>query len=136
MTQSTFQSAADNSLGSLIRDARIEAGLTFRALSEASGVAQGQISKLEQGQVLKVNPAHIAALAEPLGLSLYSLYAAAGYKTPASLTQLGDELEAKIRQLPPDAIARLEHYVESLLDDKADELAAVPASDADPATGN
>ncbi len=136
MTHSTFQSAADKSLGSLIHDARIEAELTFRALSAASGVAQGQISKLEKGQVLKVNPAHIAALAEPLGLSLYSMYAAAGYKTPASLSQLSDELEEKIRQLPPDAVVRLERYVESLLSANATRLASEPAYDTDPATNN
>jgi len=136
MTSNTIQSAADNPLGSLIHDARLNAGFTFRALSEASGVAQGQISKLEKGQVLKVNPAHIAALAEPLGLSLYNMYAAAGYKTPASLSQLGDDLEEKIRQLPPDAVARLEHYVERLLDTATTDLAPEPVYDIDPATSN
>jgi len=117
MTNTTNQSAADNSLGSLIHDARTKAGFTFRALSEVSGVTQGQISKLEKGQVLKVNPAHIAALAEPLGLSLYAMYAAAGYKTPESISQLAGDLEDKICQLPPEAIARLERYVETLLND-------------------
>lgn len=136
MTSNTIQTAADNPLGSLIHDARLNAGFTFRDLSEISGVAQGQISKLEKGQVLKVNPAHIAALAEPLGLSLYSMYAAAGYKTPASLSQLGDDLEEKIRQLPPDAVARLERYVESLLRTTTTELTPTAVYDTGPATSN
>ncbi|MBF6188910.1 helix-turn-helix domain-containing protein [Nocardia farcinica] len=136
MKSATNKLAADNPLGSLIRDARIKAGFTFRALSEASGVAQGQISKLEKGQVLKVNPAHIAALAEPLDLSLYDLYAAAGYKTPESISRLAGDLEDKIRQLPPEAITRLERYVEALLNDTA--VTASPGStyDAEPAAGN
>lgn len=60
MTSNAIQSAADNSLGSLIHDARLNAGFTFRALSEASGVAQGQISKLEKDQVLKQGSVKVA----------------------------------------------------------------------------
>lgn len=64
------------------------------------------------------------------------MYAAAGYKTPASLSQLSDALEQKIRQLPPDAVIRLEHYVERLLDTTTTELAPEPVYDIDPATSN
>lgn len=114
MESNSKSRAAKQSLGDLIHEARIECGLTFQALAAASGVAQGQISKLEHNQVLKANPAHLAALAEPLGLTIYRLYAAAGYKTPVDLSHLGAELEEKLSLLPPDAIARLEGYVERL----------------------
>lgn len=114
MTSNININGADKSLGSLIHCARVEAGLTFSALAQVSGVAQGQLSKLEKNQVKKVNPAHLAALAEPLGVSLYQLYGAAGYKTPASLSHLSDELEAKLRQLPPGALKRLDTYVDRL----------------------
>ncbi|MBF6421111.1 helix-turn-helix transcriptional regulator [Nocardia farcinica] len=136
MTNATSQPAVDDSLGSLIHDARTKAGFTFRALSEISGVAQGQISKIEKDQVLKVNPAHIAALAEPLGLSLYEMYAAAGYKTPESISRLAGDLEDKIRQLPPEAIARLERYVETLLNDTGTASAPGSTFASEPATSN
>ncbi|KHJ74133.1 hypothetical protein QR64_02785 [Rhodococcus sp. Chr-9] len=64
------------------------------------------------------------------------MYAAAGYKTPASLSQLGDDLEEKIRRLPPDAVARLERYVERLLDTTTTELAPASLYDIDPATSS
>ena len=104
-----------HNLGRLIHEARISHNYTFKTLATLTGVAQSQLSKLEKNQIKKVNPAHLALLAEPLDLTLHELYQAAGFKTPSALAQLSDELEAKIRQLPPDAISRLEQYVESLL---------------------
>ena len=101
-------------LGELLRQARLEAGYKFQTLSEMSGVPQSQIAKLEGNQVRRPNPAHLAALAEPLGLTLYQLYAAAGYETPSAIAHLGTELEEKLRQLPPDAAERLERYVDQL----------------------
>lgn len=102
-------------LGSLINKARTGHRYTFKALAALSGVAQSQLSKLEKNQIRKVNPAHLALLAGPLELTLHELYQAAGFETPSALAHLSEELEAKIRQLPPDAIQRLEQYVESLI---------------------
>lgn len=107
-------------LGELIERARVDAGFTYKQLAERSGVAQSQISKLAHDQVRKANPAHLAALAEPLGLTIYQLYSAAGYGTPATLTHLGAELEEKLRALPPDAVARLEQYIETLTAERYD----------------
>lgn len=130
MTSNSELTGTQDSLGAVIHRARVEAGLTFSALAQASGVAQGQLSKLEKNQVKKVNPAHLAAIAEPLGLSLYALYSAAGYKTPASLSHLGDELEAKLSRLPPQALKRLDAYVNRLA--KEQQLAVDPVIDLEP----
>lgn len=115
MTSNSRIQAAERTLGDLIHESRMARGFTFKALAEASGVAQGQIHKLEKNQVKKANPAHLAALAEPLGLTIFSLYSAAGYKTPAALSHLGAELEAKLSRLQPDALVRLNRYVEQVL---------------------
>lgn len=113
----TETNSNQETLGELLRQARLEAGYKFQTLSEMSGVPQSQIAKLEGNQVRRPNPAHLAALAEPLGLTLYRLYAAAGYETPSAIAHLGTELEEKLRQLPPEAAERLERYVDQLTAD-------------------
>lgn len=113
---------SEENLGELLRQARLKAGYKFQDLADVSGVLPGQISKLEGNQVRRPNPALLAALAEPLGLSLYQLYVAAGYKTPSAIAHLGPELEQKLRQLPPEATERLERYVDRLSTEATDRL--------------
>lgn len=110
-------SSARESVGAVLKRARAESSLSYGDLSKKTGIARGQLFKLEQDQVKKVNPAHLAILAEPLGVSLYQLYAAAGYATPSALSHLGPELEDRLRQLPPDALKRLDGYIERLADE-------------------
>ncbi|WP_454162993.1 helix-turn-helix domain-containing protein [Gordonia iterans] len=114
MTSNKWGTEPHATLGTVLRTARQAAGLTFGALSEETGIARGQLHKLENDRVQKVNPAQLTLLAEPLGISIYQLFRAAGYGTPSALAGLGDELEAKLAQLPPEALERLEHFVNEL----------------------
>jgi ribosome-binding protein aMBF1 (putative translation factor) len=56
-------------IGARLQQERMSAGLTQKQLAEASGVAQADISRIEQGQS---NPTAdtLTALAGPLGVSL------------------------------------------------------------------
>lgn len=116
------------SLGELIKAARCGAGMSFAALAERTGIGQGQLHRLEHDEIRAVNPAHLALLAEALGISLFRLYSAAGYSTEA-LSLLGEELEDKIRELPPEAIKRLDDFVTRLA---TETLVAPQPVEADP----
>lgn len=119
MSNNSEMPAADRTLGELLKAAREAKGLSFAALVEVTGLSQGQLHKLEKDQVKTINPAHLAVLAEPLGLSLYELYAAAGYQTPSAIAYLSGDLEDKLRQLPPDALQRLEEFIDRLTQDRS-----------------
>lgn len=95
-------------LSRLLKSRRQELGLSFGQLAEASGIVRGQLFKLEQGQVQKVQPAQLAALAEPLQLPLADLYAAAGFELPTELPSFTPYLRTRYRDLPPAAQAELE----------------------------
>lgn len=100
--------------GVFLRHARLAAGLTILQLSEAAGIAVGQVHKLENDRVQKINPAHIAALAGPLGVPLYRLYQAAGY--PAEqIPLLEPELVTRLMELPPEALKSITGLLDGLL---------------------
>lgn len=122
-----------STLGDVLWQARMEAGYSIKGLAQMAGVPQSQLYKLENDHVQKPNAAHLAALAEPLGLSLYEVYAAAGIKTPEALANLDQELEDKLRALSPEHLKRLDRYVEGLLDAEDDTDVKPPEYDVDPA---
>lgn len=100
--------------GTFLRSSRIAAGLSIAALSQAAGLAVGQVHKLENDRVQKINPAHIAALAGPLGVPLYRLYQAAGY--PAEqIPLLEPELVQRLMELPPEALKSITGLLDGLM---------------------
>jgi transcriptional regulator with XRE-family HTH domain len=100
--------------GTFLRNARIAAGLSIAGLSQAAGIAVGQVHKLENDRVQKINPAHIAALAGPLGVPLYRLYQAAGY--PAEqIPLLEPELVQRLMELPPEALKSITGLLDGLM---------------------
>lgn len=108
---------AEESLGKFLKRARLDAGISFGQLSVTTGIARSQLHRIENDQVKKVNPAQLAVLAESLDLSLYRLYEAAGYpiQNQSALPNLGNDLEAKLSWLPPEAVERLDAYVDKLV---------------------
>lgn len=101
-------------LGDVLKQGRISAGLSVRALSEQAGISLGQLSKLENDRVAKVNPAHLAAVAGPLNIPVSRLYGAAGYE----LTELADhesDLVQKLKGLSPEAFQSVVDLVEDYL---------------------
>lgn len=101
-------------LGWVIRRRRADQGMTIAQLAERSGLSVGQIHKLENDKVQKVNPAHLALLAEPLDIPVYRLWAVAGFRTPQELSDLTEDFEEKLAQLPRAALERLGLYVDRL----------------------
>ena len=102
------------SLGGVLKQGRISAGLSVRALSEQAGISLGQLSKLENDLVKKVNPAHLAAVAGPLNIPVSGLYAAAGY----ALTEQADhesDLVETLKGLSPEAFQSVVALVEDYL---------------------
>lgn len=102
-------------LGELLKRERSRRGLTITQLSQAAGIAVGQVHKLENDKVKKVNPAHFAVVAEPLGVPLSKLYAAAGYATTEEVAGLEPQLVRRLAELPPDALRKLDRFLEGLL---------------------
>ncbi|HSX65946.1 helix-turn-helix domain-containing protein [Nocardioides sp.] len=102
-------------LGDVLRNARHEAGYTIKGLAQMSGVPGSQIAKLEHDEVQKPNVGHLATLAGPLNLNIYTLYKAAGYRTPDSISGLAPELEEALSRMPRDLLAKVERYIEELV---------------------
>lgn len=97
-----------NRLSQILKKRREELGLSFGQLADATGITRGQLFKLEQGQVQKVQPRQLAALAEPLEVPLADLYDAAGFELPTELPSFTPYLRTKYRDLPPAARAELQ----------------------------
>ncbi len=117
MTANSKQRSNTQTLGGMLKGERISSGLTIAQLSEQAGLAVGQIHKLENDKVKKPNPAHLAALAAALDVTLLRLYDAAGYHTPDQLTALEPELAARLADLPPAALERITQFLDELLRD-------------------
>lgn len=114
MTSQNKQQSKEVTLGSMLKQARVERGLTIAKLSQEAGIAVGQVHKLENDQVKKVNPAHLAALAGPLGVPWVRLYTAAGYQ----VSELQDQEEAlvkRLRQLSPEALNSVTRLLDEYL---------------------
>lgn len=114
MTSTSRREQQSIPLGTLLKQGRLGAELSIVQLSQEAGIAVGQVHKLENDRVQKVNPAHLAALAGPLKVPLYRLYEAAGY--PAEqLPLLEPELAQRLRELSPDALASITKLLNEFL---------------------
>lgn len=117
-TSNSKQKHEAKTLGEVLKQERLRSGLTIVQLSEQAGIAVGQIHKLENDKVQKPNPAHLAALAASLGVPLFRLYSAAGYRTPDEVSALEPELTARLAELPPPALAQISRFLDELLRDR------------------
>jgi transcriptional regulator with XRE-family HTH domain len=66
-------------LATLLRMARIEAGLTLRAVEAETGISNAYLSQLETGKAENPSPTHLLKLSRLYEFPLDELYAAAGY---------------------------------------------------------
>lgn len=106
MTSQSKQKPNEMTLGAVLKQARVERGLTIVKLSQEAGIAVGQVHKLENDQVKKVNPAHLVALTGPLRVPMYHLFRLAGY--PAEQVPLLEpELVRKLADLSPQSLNQI-----------------------------
>ena len=100
-------------IGTRIGKARQKLGLSMYALSQASGVHQSLILRIESGEVAKPTPETLAKLAHALGLSVSQLYRSAGYATDP-LPDFKGYLRTKYGHLPAEKRAELSQFFEEI----------------------
>lgn len=66
-------------IGTMIKDKRIEKGMTMKKLSEIMEVSEGTISRWESGDIENIRRKKIAKLSEVLDISIYDLM---GFQKP------------------------------------------------------
>jgi transcriptional regulator with XRE-family HTH domain len=103
-----------NSLGRLIRRARLAKGLSLRAAAEQIGYAVSYLSRIEAGQYKSPRPRRLQGIARVLDIPIEDLYAVAHYDMPTRLPSLAPYLRVKYGELPEEALDRLEEYFEML----------------------
>lgn len=121
MVSQSKQQQNDVTLGEFLKQARTERGLTIAKLSQEAGIAVGQVHKLENDQVKKVNPAHLAALSAPLDVPIHRLFRLAGYPTE-QIPLLEPELVQKLAELSPQALNQITKMLNQWLADHGQEL--------------
>jgi transcriptional regulator with XRE-family HTH domain len=109
-----------DTLGSRLKIARIQAGLTQTQLAEKAGVAQSDISKLERGDMAKTTG--LPALARALLCDVDWLDTGEGdpdFGRKRRYWPLSAELQATVARLQPDALLRMENMLRATFGMKA-----------------
>lgn len=100
-------------LGRLIKQHRLDKGLTMRAAAEQMGVDHSYLSRMESGEFDSPRPKQLQTIARVLGIPIENLYALAGYQVSDRLPDLAPYLRAKY-DLPDEAVERLDEYFQML----------------------
>jgi transcriptional regulator with XRE-family HTH domain len=103
----------NQTLGEYIRERRESRGLNYYEAAERSGLNHTFWRKLEDGQYQAPSPRSLLAIAKTLTAPIEDLYGLAGYDIPGRLPSFRPYLRARY-DLPPEAVADLEHYFELL----------------------
>jgi len=82
-------------LGEFVRERRKRLELSQRELANRTGLSNGFISRLEDGQFKEVSQRVLRQLADTLEVDPEDLYAVSGYTTPQSLPGFAAYLRAK-----------------------------------------
>jgi transcriptional regulator with XRE-family HTH domain len=101
-------------LGNYLRQARIDKGLTTRAVAAASGMDMATVVRIENGSFVAPRPDKLAAIARALDLSPTDVFARADYVDVDELPSFAPYLRSKYRDLPDTALAEMERYFERL----------------------
>lgn len=94
---------------------RERAGVAMYSLAQDIGVDRAQLTRLEQGKVLNPRPEVLAAYAKALGVPLADIYSTAGIPLPKELPTLRPYLRARYRELTADDAAKVEAFVQGLM---------------------
>lgn len=112
-------------LGSALREARHQAGISVRQLAPMVGVHRSFLSRIETGEYQSAKPALLQKLAKVLEVDERDLFALAGYDAPEGLPNFAPYLRAKY-QLDDEQLRDLQRYFEFVIsrDDRQDPPAA------------
>lgn len=101
-------------LGDYLRQQRQQRGISTRGLAREVGVDMAQIVRLEKGDVSAPKVDTLAKIARALSLPLADVYGLAGYETTAELPSFTPYLRTKYRDLPDEAVAEMESFLDRL----------------------
>jgi len=97
-----------NEIGKTLKQRRLVIPLTLRGLAAKSGVSQSHLARVERGE--RFPSGHILRkIAKPLGLDESLLMVTAGYLSPQSSSETGEE---------PSLYRRLDPYVAKVLSEE------------------
>lgn len=102
-------------LGTVLRDRREHLRLSTTQVAAMSGIPQGTVVRIEQGEFASPKPDKLARLADALGLKLADVFALADYAVPTELPSVGPYLRTKYRDLPSAAIEEIQQEVAQTL---------------------
>ena len=116
----------------IIRDRRLELGLTMKDVANAVGVSEATVSRWESGDIADMKRSRIFSLAQVLQISPLAIlgYSEEEEKQPPAKEELSEEetmLIEAFRALPPDE----RQYVLALLRSVAERAQTAPASAAE-----
>ena len=101
-------------LADAVRTARQARGLTAREVARRAGVDVGTVTLLERCKIRQPRVENVRAIAEVVGLPLADVYSMLHWLPSDELPSLRPYMRAKYRDLPEDALAEVESFVEQL----------------------
>jgi transcriptional regulator with XRE-family HTH domain len=107
--------SSSNSLGSLLRQRRLDLGLNLVEVARLAEIEQGHLYRIEAGE-RSPNPKALASLATVLDLPLADLYEVAGIPLPQSLPSLRPYLR-RAYGMPDHAVDEVERYLAQYIED-------------------
>ena len=110
-------------VGSRVRRARVDAGMTQVQLADVLGISRSSVANLESGRQ-RISVWRLASLAQALGCSRHDLLPEAGFETPVRTAReaTSKRLGATARELHA-TLARLQRLENELMDAGEDDPA-------------
>ena len=102
-------------LGQLIRQARVRAGLSLRNLEAITGIPRATLNRLERNQANNPSADTLLRLADALELNSDDLFILIGHQPSTDLPSLTPYLRSKYR-LPPMALAEASQALREILE--------------------
>ena len=86
-------------LGLLLRKSREMRSLTITSVSKKTKINIADLSRLETGQKLRINPFHISKLCDLYEIPLLDIYLDLGYLDENSLTNYYSKFSSKVQKI-------------------------------------
>ena len=101
-------------LATLLRERRTKLGLSAREVARRADLDVSVIIRLEKADNPRPRLESLKQIAEVLGIPAADLYAAADALPLGQLPSLRPYMRAKYRELPDDAVAEVEAFIDKL----------------------
>lgn len=101
-------------LATILRTRRETLNLTVREVARRAEIDVSVISRLERGQNPRPRMETLRAIGEVLGIPTADLYTTAAALPAGQLPSLRPYMRAKYRDLPDEAVAEVEQFIDEL----------------------